>query len=81
MSKLLSVNEVSEMIGLSRTTIWRMEKAGNFPTRRHLSARRIGWLEADIEAWITTRSPSVDANPLGDDPEAVQPMSTEAGHE
>jgi len=54
--KVLSANELIEKIGLSRTTIWRMERQGNFPKRIHLSPRRVGWILEEVEEWIETRS-------------------------
>jgi len=29
-----------------------MEKRGNFPARRQLSARSVGWIRHEVEAWI-----------------------------
>jgi len=42
--------------GLSRSTRWRLEKAGKFPRRRQLSARAIGWIAAEIEDWVRQRA-------------------------
>ena len=39
----------------SRTTIWRAEKAGTWPKRIRFSARKYGWLETEIDAWIAAR--------------------------
>jgi prophage regulatory protein len=52
MEKLLRPKDVQRMIGLSRTTIWRLEQRGLFPLRRQLGARIVGWLEGDINAWL-----------------------------
>jgi len=49
---------VVERIGLSATTIWRMERAGQFPKHIQLGANSVGWREADIEQWITERADS-----------------------
>jgi len=45
---------VVEKTGLSRTTIWRMEKAGTFPKRKMISPRRVAYLESDIDQWIVS---------------------------
>ena len=50
--KLLSQPQVLERIGLGRTTLWRMEKAGEFPRRRQVSANRVMWIEAEVDLWI-----------------------------
>jgi prophage regulatory protein len=34
--------EVHAVVGLSRTTVWRMERAGQFPRRVLLSVRAVG---------------------------------------
>lgn len=52
MEKLLRPKDVQRMIGLSRTTIWRLEQRGLFPLRRQLGARIVGWLEGDINLWM-----------------------------
>jgi len=52
MEKLLRPKDVQRMIGLSRTTIWRLEQRGLFPLRRQLGARIVGWLEEDVSAWL-----------------------------
>lgn len=44
------------MTGLSRSTIWRLEQANQFPRRRQLSARAVGWIADEIEAWLRTRT-------------------------
>jgi prophage regulatory protein len=55
MSQVLKMSEVSEMVSLSRTTIWRREREGNFPQRIHLGERRIGWNADEIVAWLEAR--------------------------
>ena len=55
--KFLTAKQVMNMTGLSRTSIWRLEKDGEFPKRRQLGPRRIGWVESTILEWMETRSP------------------------
>lgn len=54
--RLLKTAEVSIRTGLSRSTIWRLERAGQFPPRRELSPARVAWLSTDIDAWIQSRA-------------------------
>ena len=42
-------------ITLSRTQIWRNERAGIFPKRVQLSAARVAWVESEVDAWIAER--------------------------
>ena len=50
--RILRIKEVTEMIGLSRTTIWRMERKGEFPTRVQLGVGSVGWRASELERWI-----------------------------
>lgn len=52
---ILNAKQVIEKIGLSRTTIWRLERKGKFPKLIALSERRVGWKLKDIEGWLSTR--------------------------
>jgi predicted DNA-binding transcriptional regulator AlpA len=54
--KIIRTKEVIEMTGLSRTTLWRLEKKGEFPKRLPLSAGSVGWRYSEVEKWIDTRS-------------------------
>ena len=60
--KLLRIKQVIEATGLSRMTLWRLEKAGHFPARRQLGANSVAWLESDVTAWIESRP---HAHPIG----------------
>ena len=50
--KIIRSKEVQELTGLSRTTIWRLERAGKFPARLALTPGSIGWRLTDVEKWI-----------------------------
>lgn len=54
--RLLPFREVAQRIALSRSTIWRMERAGQFPKRRRLSVNKVAWWEPEIEEWLRTRA-------------------------
>lgn len=47
---------VLDRVGLSYSTIWRMYRAGRFPSPIRISLGAVGWIEADIEQWITSRA-------------------------
>src|SRR4051794_6122688 len=51
-TRILRVGEVMVRTGLSRTTLWRLERRGLFPAKRYLSAGAVGWIEAEVEDWI-----------------------------
>ena len=48
----LSIKEVSNLIGISVSTINRGVKEGTFPPKHKLSAQRIGFLKYQIDQWI-----------------------------
>ncbi|MBJ6799736.1 helix-turn-helix transcriptional regulator [Geomonas propionica] len=54
-SKVLTRRQVLKILGVSGTTLWRMEQSGTFPKGRQISTRRVGYLEADVEAWMQNR--------------------------
>ena len=54
--KILRPNAVSEKVGLSKTTIWRRERDGDFPRRLQLGGKAVGWHESEVDEWIETRA-------------------------
>ena len=61
MDRVIRLTEVQQITGISRASIWRLEKKGLFPSRRRLSGRAIGWSEKDVQRWLATL-PSVHVN-------------------
>jgi prophage regulatory protein len=55
LDSILRIKEVLRITGLSRTTLWRLERIRKFPKRRKLGARAIGWLASEIRAWVDSR--------------------------
>ena len=53
--KIIRAAEVVEMLAISRTTLWRLIKAGKFPPPLKLSVRARGWRLSDVEAWLDSR--------------------------
>ena len=51
MSSVLTVRDACRETTLSRSTIWRMVKAGTFPAPVRLSPGRVGFRVEDVEAW------------------------------
>ena len=48
----LSFKEVSNLIGISVSTINRGVEKGTFPPKHKLSAQRVGFLKYQIDQWI-----------------------------
>ncbi|MEZ1435429.1 AlpA family phage regulatory protein [Pseudomonas shirazica] len=50
--RLLKFESVCGMVGLSRTTLWRLEKVGAFPRRIKVTSRCVRWRHSEVKAWI-----------------------------
>lgn len=48
--------ECRQLTGICRTTRYMMEKEGQFPARRKLGGRAVGWLLSEVAAWQQSRS-------------------------
>jgi prophage regulatory protein len=49
------LREVERITGLSRSSVYRLEAAGQFPRRVKLSARASAWKLSELQAWSSTR--------------------------
>ncbi len=47
--------EVVKMLGVSRTTLWRLVQAGAFPRPVQITERNRGYLLDDVQAWMQAR--------------------------
>jgi prophage regulatory protein len=54
-ARFLRMPDVVEKVGLSQATINRLHRRGEFPQKRSLSERCVGWWESDIAAWLESR--------------------------
>jgi len=62
--RVLRISNIIRLTGLSRTTIWRLEKKHNFPRRLRLSSNCVGWREDEILKWIESRPRCIPNQPL-----------------
>ncbi|MBE0617464.1 MAG: AlpA family phage regulatory protein [Proteobacteria bacterium] len=53
--RLIRAKEIVALTGLSAPTIWRRERAGDFPQRRQISPGAVGWLASEVQAWMDAR--------------------------
>ena len=53
--RMLRIDQVLAVTGLSKTRVYVMQAQGNFPLRVQLSPRRVGWVEAEVQAWLAAR--------------------------
>jgi len=54
-TRILRLPEVTARTGLSRATIYALMRQGRFPRQVRIGARAVGWIEAEVEAWIQER--------------------------
>ena len=54
--RYLSINDVIAETSLSRTTIYRMIRKGDFPASIQLSAQRVAWDSAALQTWKNERA-------------------------
>lgn len=50
---ILRLPAVKTRTGLSRSTIYLRVAEGKFPKPVSLGARAVGWVDAEVEAWLT----------------------------
>lgn len=60
--RILRSNEVVSLTGLSRTTLWRLERTGDFPQRRRLSSFAVGWVLSEVLEWLDSRQAIVSSD-------------------
>ena len=81
--QILRQPSVTAITGLSRSTVWRLERAGQFPSRRRLGPQAVGWIRSEIEAWIASRVPAASSSATAlnqTNSEAKEPSSRPAEH-
>jgi len=50
--KILRAKELCEILSISKTTLWRLERSGVLPASIRYSKRTTGWLESEIIEYI-----------------------------
>ena len=53
--RVLRKRAVVKKVGYSGMHISRLEKAGQFPKRIQLGPNSVGWIEAELDAWIEAK--------------------------
>ena len=52
---ILRLPTVKARTGLARSTIYLRMSQGTFPKQVSLGGRTVGWVESEIEAWLSNR--------------------------
>ena len=53
--RMLRLTQVATMTGLSKAKVYELQKRGDFPQRVQLTAGRVAWVEAEVQAWLAAR--------------------------
>ena len=53
--RILRLPDVISRVGLCRASIYLRVAQGDFPKQISLGVRAVGWLEHEIEAWLTKK--------------------------
>ncbi len=48
-------NQLNLLLGISRSTAYRLESLGLFPKRRQLSTFAVGWIRSELDYWLASR--------------------------
>lgn len=56
--RILRLPEVVALVGISRSSLYRLAHRGQFPPALRLGPNIVGWREAEVLAWIESRPPS-----------------------
>ena len=54
--KILRINEVIKVTGLSKSQIYRLVTCHGFPKPLVLSVGRVGWLDSEVQDWIKQKA-------------------------
>jgi prophage regulatory protein len=72
---LISRNEVLKRTSLSQATLWRKERAGEFPKAVKISTNRVAYDAKAVEAWIqfvlSTAEPEIKSGSADDEKDAA----------
>jgi prophage regulatory protein len=53
--KILRIDDVSNLTGLSKSSIYKQIRQNQFPQSIKLTARATGWDSREVEKWITNK--------------------------
>lgn len=53
---ILRLPQVMGQVGLSRSTIYSLQKQGKFPQAVQLGSRSVGWFSGEVSSWLAERA-------------------------
>jgi prophage regulatory protein len=55
MNDIIRKRGLIQRLGISEATLWRWARTGRFPKPIQLGPNTVGWIEADVTAWIEAK--------------------------
>ena len=56
--QLLTPTDVCKLLRISKPTLWRLRRCGDFPEPFAVTERIFGWRRREIDAWLASRQSS-----------------------
>jgi prophage regulatory protein len=53
--RILRLAQVIDMTGLRKTKIYELQAQGRFPMSVRITTHSVGWVEQEVQAWLTGR--------------------------
>jgi prophage regulatory protein len=53
--QILRLPQVCKVTGLGRSMIYQLEAERRFPARVRIGLRAVGWVESEVQRWLTNR--------------------------
>jgi prophage regulatory protein len=53
--RILRLAQVIDMTGLGKTKIYELQAQGSFPMSVRITTHSVGWVEHEVQAWLTGR--------------------------
>lgn len=57
---LLEVREAAALVGVSRSTFWKLHSSGRVPLPVRLGGRVVRWRREELQAWVSAGCPPRD---------------------
>lgn len=54
--RVIRLPEVTQKTGISKSTVWRLVRAGRFPAPLKLGSRMTAWVEEEVDEWLLARA-------------------------
>ncbi|MNS20304.1 Prophage CP4-57 regulatory protein (AlpA) [compost metagenome] len=53
--RILSMRDLTEKLGIGKSTIYNMIGDGRFPRGTRITAQKTGWLSSQVDEWICSK--------------------------